>query len=1393
MKKLLMLMIVGILLISSASALEFDNVKVYSDKDGISDKVVTITNAFGLGDKITEIEYMGDTQSPNRIIGGVDRTVLRWDVNLYENYTDFVHDLDLFNMRSGEFEDKSYHWEIGYFGTVKGNATTEDSYEIVKREDVESNDMLKGHFELYLVMDVTWGDYYDGIPTFAGEYLSAYALFIISDAVWELNNSLSAQDTSPQGFDIVDSGTKFFMTGDGSNKIHHYSMSDAENVSSDSLSFVRSLDVNLAVPGGLAAVAFCNATTMVASGYSGEDVKGFTLPDDYDITSTTNNVSFTVPGSERITGIRFWQGGLTMVVMGDRLNNLYQFNLSAVCDITTATLEGVLDISGSNANNNGLDLKEDGTQVYTVGSGNPDSIFDYTISTPFNITTGTETDNKTVFQDEPSANDVLINDEGSLMHVVGSSTGDNIHQYILGDSPIPPTINILDPANNTDFAQFQMSLNYSVDNGESCWASNDTGAINTSFVVAGINLTLGSIQGDNEWTVYCNSSFGLESFDVINFSVTLTSPTINVIEPGNTNHSHSDIDFNISVSDDVNVSICIVSMDNLATGNITLTAFNLTDFRFFNDSMPDNLDYLATFWCNDTDNQATTITRAFGVHTGRPILRIDFPSNESLHNSNLIDINWTLTEPLPDTCYWSNSSGLVNNTLASCGTNITGLTWDEGVNTIGIWANDSAGNVNSTSVQFTIDSIPPQLTITSPSSANFTDAQVVFNLTSNENMSACFLSFDAGVTNYTMILNASITAAGLVNSSVPDNTDYLVSFYCNDSFGNFNTTETIAFGIDTIVPVAQIDFPTDALNNTDGGYVVQAFTQIDFNWTASDSGGGLDTCVFNNGSVDKVITCGDGQLFINTTYFDFNNYSLIVNDTFGNTNTTRTFSKWLYVALENQESHSATTTEGNLETFTLNVSITEGLQVSTAKLFYNGTAFAGVIDNIGEDQFVFTKTMSIPSFSANVNTTFFWEIVLEDDTTANSTIFNQTVNILGLDNCSVNTILILNYTLRDEDTQAFLIPNINNTNTSIEVDIQVFPIDSTVAVINISTSYTNTNPAQVCVNINLTSTSNYRMNTLASYTSTGRVLEFHNIQNFSLTNDSIPNNINLFDLLNTNSQEFLITFKDENFLPVSGALIDITRRYISDGVFKSVEVPITDSDGQTIGHLVLSDNIYTFIVSRDGQVLGTFENIVAFCDNQATGDCKIPLNAFGATARADDFVTVSEGISFTFDFDEDNRRITVLFTTTQGLTKVVSLNTSKSDRFGNNTVCSDTLTSSSGTLICDIPLSFGNVSVISDLVVNGQIASTSSFTIAQEPSEIFGATGAFLLFVMVITLALMFITSTIGLVFGLIVGLIAGATLVIYNGGGIIGVGATLIWVVLAGIIIIFKIAGGGE
>jgi len=476
------------------------------------------------------------------------------------------------------------------------------------------------------------------------------------------------------------------------------------------------------------------------------------------------------------------------------------------------------------------------------------------------------------------------------------------------------------------------------------------------------------------------------------------------------------------------------------------------------------------------------------------------------------------------------------------------------------------------------------------------------------------------------------------------------------------------------------------------------------------------------------------------------------------------------------------TTEGSLEIFLLNITVPSANSLSTTDLVYNGTAYTSTKTDLGDSKWQLKNELTIPTITTQTNFSFFWNVTLDNGFEFNTQYFNQSVIQLGLDNCSSYSILILNYTLMDEETLKLV-------NGTIEVNVQLSSVGIFNPLSNFSTSFTDMNPSsQICIANKTLNNTEFRMDTTTKYESTDGVVEYHHIQNFSLNNRTIPQNILLYDLNATDSQEFKIIFKDTSFTVVENALIDITRFYIDEGIFRSVEIAKTSSSGQALGHFVLGDVIYTLIVSKEGVVLATFENIAAVCDDVSIGNCIINLNAFASGTLPIDFETES-GLSSTLTFDEDTRIVKSIFSTLSGASATINLSAVKFDRLGNETVCSTQLITSSGTIQCEVPESFGNITIIARLSKDDDLVKLSTFSIKEDASEIFGKDGMVFLLVMIIILPLMIISSTIGMIIAAMIGIVFAMLLNFFEGGSFFGVGATFLWLVIAGGIIIWKIA----
>jgi hypothetical protein len=120
----------------------------------------------------------------------------------------------------------------------------------------------------------------------------------------------------------------------------------------------------------------------------------------------------------------------------------------------------------------------------------------------------------------------------------------------------------------------------------------------------------------------------------------------------------------------------------------------------------------------------------------------------------------------------------------------------DGLHNITVYANDSTGNINSSTVYFTIDTGAPTITVVSPPNATTTDTTPMLNATFGETVDTAWYSLDGGVnlsysaSTQNLTLNLAVLSVGQHN----------VTVYANDSFGNLNSSN-VFFTVITVPPV----------------------------------------------------------------------------------------------------------------------------------------------------------------------------------------------------------------------------------------------------------------------------------------------------------------------------------------------------------------------------------------------------------------------------------------------------------------------------------------------------------------------------------------------------------------------------------------------------------------
>lgn len=483
----------------------------------------------------------------------------------------------------------------------------------------------------------------------------------------------------------------------------------------------------------------------------------------------------------------------------------------------------------------------------------------------------------------------------------------------------------------------------------------------------------------------------------------------------------------------------------------------------------------------------------------------------------------------------------------------------------------------------------------------------------------------------------------------------------------------------------------------------------------------------------------------------------------------------------NNVSYDNTTLSGSTETFTINTTYDTNLYNSINIIMnYNNTNYTMTTSDTGSTV-VFSKTIAVPIVTADINKTFYFFVVLSNSTNTyyyNTSSYNQTVKSIAVDSCSSYTNVLLNFTMMDEQ----LMTKMNGT---IEITLSLYTFGTTTLVKqhNATLYYWANNDTSLCINdLN----SSYSMGyTIKHYGNSSYFTKYRNIQNFTMDSSTLQQNITLYNLLSANGNTFEINIVGNSYTSGGNLLIDIQKYYVGLGKFISVESPVTNTGSVGTGHLITSSEVYNFIVSYYGKTLGTFNNYQVVCQNPSTAQCSITLNLAQATGELEDFTTFGN-LDTIYLLNNLTRVLTLTFTTVDGNSHNVSQIVFINDGKDNTTICGDSITGTSGTFTCTIPLIYQNTTFFSQVYSDGELVGTKILSFAPVINY-FGA-DIYIELLMFSCLVLLMISNPILMMIGGLIGILCSVFLLFLGGGDFTSILATIIWYIVAGVIIVWQI-----
>jgi DNA-binding beta-propeller fold protein YncE len=155
----------------------------------------------------------------------------------------------------------------------------------------------------------------------------------------------------------------------------------------------------------------------------------YDLSTPWDISTASLLQSFSILAQESFpTGLFFKPDGTKAYVMGLNTDRIYEYNLSTAWNISTINFLQSFSISPQEGASRGLSFKPDGTKAYVIGSNQ--RIYEYNLSTAWNISTASFLQSFSVAAQETSPQGLFFKPDGTKVYIAGN-TGDDISEYNL--------------------------------------------------------------------------------------------------------------------------------------------------------------------------------------------------------------------------------------------------------------------------------------------------------------------------------------------------------------------------------------------------------------------------------------------------------------------------------------------------------------------------------------------------------------------------------------------------------------------------------------------------------------------------------------------------------------------------------------------------------------------------------------------------------------------------------------------------------------------------------------------------------------------------------------------------------------------------------------------------
>ncbi len=171
-----------------------------------------------------------------------------------------------------------------------------------------------------------------------------------------------------------------------------------------------------------------DGTKMYIIGQVNDTVFQYTLSTPWSVaTASYDSISFSVAAEGTPNGLWFRPNGLSMYIVGATGDLVYQYTLSTAWNVSTATFLQSFSVGDQESIPNAVPFTGDGSRMFVLGQSG-DDVTVYNLTTPWDISTAAFVNVFSVAGQDTVPQGLYIKPDGTKMYMVGSTT-DAVYQY----------------------------------------------------------------------------------------------------------------------------------------------------------------------------------------------------------------------------------------------------------------------------------------------------------------------------------------------------------------------------------------------------------------------------------------------------------------------------------------------------------------------------------------------------------------------------------------------------------------------------------------------------------------------------------------------------------------------------------------------------------------------------------------------------------------------------------------------------------------------------------------------------------------------------------------------------------------------------------------------------